>query len=57
MAASVAGSYSARIPGEFVTPGWDLQYAIEAVDETGAGSFFPDAEKRDPVEVIAVGRR
>ena len=48
--------YQATIPGEFVSPGWDLMYAIEAVDKSGNGSFSPDWEKQDPAEVIPVGR-
>jgi hypothetical protein len=48
--------YEATIPGEFVVPGWDLMYAIEAVDETGNGAFFPDWEKEDPSKTILVER-
>jgi len=49
-------SYGAVIPGEFVVPGWDLAYAIEAVDVTGSGSFSPDWRQEDPVAVIEVSR-
>jgi hypothetical protein len=44
--------YRAAIPGEFIVPGWDLMYAIEAVDETGAGSFYPDLDEREPFIVV-----
>jgi hypothetical protein len=46
--------YEAVIPGEFVDPGWDLSYLIEAVDVSGAGSFYPDFDKRQPFVVIRV---
>lgn len=48
------GRYEAAIPGDFVSPGWDLIYSIEAIDEFGNGAFYPDAEQRDPAEVIPV---
>ena len=44
--------YGAVIPGEFIVPGWDLMYAFEAVDETGAGKFYPDLEEREPFVVV-----
>jgi hypothetical protein len=40
--------YQATIPAGFVVPGWDVMYAIEAVDESGVGAFYPDHENRDP---------
>jgi hypothetical protein len=46
--------YQAVIAGEFVVPGWDLMYAIEVVDEAGAGQFYPDWEVRQPFVVIKV---
>jgi hypothetical protein len=54
---SASSLFTAWIPEEFVVPGWDLQYAIEAVDESGAGAFSPDHEQQDPVDVIPVERR
>jgi hypothetical protein len=51
-----SSEYEATIPGNFVVPGWDLMYAIEAVDENGNGAFFPNWEKQDPSEVIPVAR-
>ena len=54
MAERAAGVYRAAIPGEFVVPGWDLMYAIEAVDAAGAGSFYPDLEVRQPFVVVRV---
>jgi hypothetical protein len=37
-----SSEYEATIPGSFVVPGWDLMSAIEAVDESGNGAFFPN---------------
>ncbi len=51
-----SAAYSAVIPGEFVVPGWDLMYEIEAVDESGAGTFFPDEKIQDPAIVISVNQ-
>jgi hypothetical protein len=47
-----AARYRAAIPGEFIVPGWDIMYAIEAVDETGAGTYYPDLDVRDPFVVV-----
>ena len=52
MTERAAGEYEAVIPGEFVVPGWDLMYAIETVDETSAGSFYPDLDERQPFVVV-----
>jgi hypothetical protein len=49
-----AASYEACIPGEFVSPEWDLMYAIEAVDNYGRGSFYPDLNGRQPFVVVPV---
>lgn len=54
MLPTAGGLYQATIPGEFVHPGWDLMYAIEAIDDLGAGVFSPDWRREDPAEVIPV---
>jgi hypothetical protein len=54
MKASGAGRYQGVIPAEFVVPGWDVMYAIEAVDEAGRGSFYPDLDLRQPFVVTRV---
>ena len=46
--------FEATIPAEFLAPGWDIMYVIEAVDESGAGAFFPDFGTRDPFVVVPV---
>jgi hypothetical protein len=47
-------NWQAVIPARFVVPGWDLAYAIEAIDETGHGTFSPDWRQTDPISVIPV---
>jgi len=47
--------YEAVIPGEFIVPTWDVMYAIEAVDISGTGSFYPDFNGRQPF-VVAITR-
>jgi hypothetical protein len=55
---NVRGSeYEAAIPGEFIVPTWDIMYAIEAVDISGTGSFYPDFNGRQPFVVAAVESR
>ncbi len=54
MAERAAGEYQAVIPAEFLVPGWDIMYAIEAVDLAGSGSFYPDLEIRQPFVVVRV---
>lgn len=56
MQPAAGGVYQATIPGEFVHPGWDLMYAIEAIDDLGVGVFSPDWRREDPAEVIPVVR-
>jgi hypothetical protein len=46
--------YQAVIPSEFMVPGWDIMYAIEAVDVAGSGSFYPDLDRRQPFVVVPV---
>ena len=54
MTALGTGRYQGVIPAEFVVPGWDVMYAIEAVDEAGRGSFYPDLDLRQPFVVTQV---
>jgi hypothetical protein len=54
MVERAAGEYQAVIPAEFLVPGWDIMYAIEAVDVSGSGSFYPDLEVRQPFVVTRV---
>jgi hypothetical protein len=49
--------YEAAIPGEFIVPKWDISYAIEAVDNTGLGRFYPDPDVRQPFVVTMVEAR
>ncbi len=49
--------YEAAIPGEFVVPNWDITYEIEALDVSGAGTFYPGFDTRDPFVVTRVQSR
>jgi hypothetical protein len=53
---SKTGLYTARIPGSFIAPQWDLMYFIEVVDTQGAGRMFPDLEVQMPYVVVPVKR-
>ena len=50
IAVEMTERYGRRIPSRdsrrILVPGWDLMYAIEAVDAAGSGSFYPDLEVR-----------
>jgi len=48
--------FSATIPGSAVTKEFDLMYYIEAVDEFGNGTFYPDPNVEDPHIVVKVSR-
>ena len=48
------GAYVASIPGSYMKAGWDLMYAIEAVDECGNGTFHPDMDVAQPFFVVSV---
>lgn len=48
------GAYVATIPGSYMKAGWDLMYAIEAIDERGCGVFHPDMDVAQPFVVVSV---
>ncbi|MFC1762060.1 hypothetical protein ACFL6U_08260 [Planctomycetota bacterium] len=50
------GLYQATIPGEFITPEWDLMYFAEAVDTQGNGCMIPDLEKEMPYVIVELDR-
>ena len=47
---------SARIPGAFVTPAWDVMYFIEVVTVDGRGRNYPDLDRETPYVVLSVRR-
>lgn len=53
---NVGGDYAASIPGEDVTPSWDLMYYIEASDILGNMAVYPDPEVGMPYVVVDVVR-
>jgi hypothetical protein len=50
------GLYSARIPGAFVDPQWDLMYFVEVVDRQGSGRIYPDVDVETPYVIVSVKR-
>ena len=46
--------YEAIIAGRFITPDWDLTYAIEAMGECGNGAFYPNLDIMQPFIVVSV---
>jgi dienelactone hydrolase len=48
--------YQAVIPAEQVLPQWDLMYFIEAIDNQGNGTIYPDLEKETPYVVVKLQR-
>ena len=53
--APVGGAqYEGVIPGAYITSEWDMMYAVEAVDVSGAGGFHPDQFSRAPYVIVRV---
>lgn len=50
------GKHSARIPGAFITPQWDVMFFVEAIDTLGNGRNYPDLEIETPYVVVPVER-
>ena len=50
------GLYVARIPGNFITPKWDLMYFVEAIEPHGSGRNYPDLEEEAPYVIVSVER-
>jgi hypothetical protein len=48
--------YEATIPGDFITPSYDVMYYVEAVNSFGNGSFYPDPDRTAPYVVVKVHR-
>ena len=47
-----SGLYAALIPGDFITPDWNLIYFIEAIDNKGNGRIYPDLDREAPYVVV-----
>jgi hypothetical protein len=50
------GLYTARIPGAFIIPKWDLIYYIEAIAKDGNGHVYPDFDQETPYVIVTVRR-
>ena len=51
-----SGEYTARIPGSFIDPKWDLMFLVETIGRNGGGRMYPDADVDTPYTVIPVRR-
>jgi hypothetical protein len=56
MAPDSTGMYTARIPGSFIVPKWDLIYFVEAIGAGHRGRNYPDLEESAPYVVVPVER-
>lgn len=48
--------YEAVVPGEHVVPKYDFMYFIEAVDNAGNGTIYPNLEKEAPYVIVKLER-
>lgn len=48
--------YVGTIPGEIITPDYELIYFLDAVDEAGNGCFYPDWKTATPYVIVPVQR-
>jgi hypothetical protein len=53
----VSGLYQASIPGDFIIPGWDLIYFVEAVDSLGNGNMIPDLDRELPYVIVEIKQK
>lgn len=51
-----ADEYAATIPSEFLVPEWDAMYFIEAIDNTGNGTIWPDFRREAPYIFVKLQR-
>jgi hypothetical protein len=50
------GLWSGTIPGDFITPEWDLMYYVQVMDNQGNGRMYPDLETEMPYVIVPVER-
>jgi len=50
------GLWSGTIPGDFITPEWDLMYYVQVMDDQGNGRTYPDLETEMPYVIVPVER-
>jgi hypothetical protein len=51
-----AGLWSGTIPGDFITPEWDLMYYVQVMDDQGNGRMYPDLDIEMPYVIVPVER-
>lgn len=47
--------YAGTLPGEALSPKWDLMYFFEVMDECGNGQIYPDLDKETPYIIVRLG--
>lgn len=47
--------YAGTLPGEALSPKWDLMYFFEVMDECGNGQICPDLDKETPYIIVRLG--
>jgi hypothetical protein len=56
MTAGENGTFSASIPGTFITREWDVIYFAEVITKEGAGRNYPDLDRETPYVIVPVRR-
>jgi hypothetical protein len=56
MAAGGEGTFTARIPGAFVTRDRDVMYFVEVIAKDGAGRNYPDLDRETPYIIVPIRR-
>jgi hypothetical protein len=56
MAPGGDGMFTARIPGAFITPAWDVMYFVEVIAADGRGRNYPDLDREAPYVIVPVRR-
>jgi hypothetical protein len=51
-----SGVFAVTVPGDFIIPKWDFMYFIEATDNAGNGTMWPDLAKEQPYVIVPLSR-
>ena len=50
------GTFTAQIPGAFVTRDWDVMYFVEVITRDGGGRNYPDLDRDTPYVIVPIRR-
>lgn len=50
----VPGTFAGTIPGDAISPQWDFMYFVEAIDNAGNGTIWPNAATEMPYVIVKV---